>query len=286
MTSLHRGPEGRDQQGRKGTPMTEHGSLVADQPAVITGNLSHRFQKPDGGTMTILEDVSFTVREKEFFTVVGPSGCGKSTLLNVASGLLQPTSGDVRLVKSNRDLTQEEIGYITQDSNLFPWLTAIQNVMMPLEIRGVPKKERLERATEWLDLVGLTGFENHYPRQLSGGMQKRCSIARTLVHEPEVLLMDEPFGALDAITKSTLQKTVLELWEKRQTSVVFITHDLTEAIALSDRVAVMTGRPGRIRAIVDIEIDRPRDVYNITDLPSFKSLRRELWQLLETELES
>jgi NitT/TauT family transport system ATP-binding protein len=134
--------------------------------------------------------------------------------------------------------------------------------------------------------VGLSGFENHYPRQLSGGMQKRCSIARTLVYDPEVLLMDEPFGALDAITKATLQKTVLDLWEKRQTSVIFITHDLTEAIALSDRVAVMTGRPGRVRAIVDITIERPRDVYNITDLTSFKALRRELWQLLENELES
>ncbi|GAA3643192.1 ABC transporter ATP-binding protein [Nonomuraea antimicrobica] len=266
--------------------MTEHGSLVADKPAVITGNLTHRFQSPDGGVMDILQDVSFTVREREFFTVVGPSGCGKSTLLNVASGLLRPSSGEVRLVKNDRELEQQEIGYITQDSNLFPWLTAIQNVMAPLEIRGVPKRERVERATEWLSLVGLDGFEDHYPRQLSGGMQKRCSIARTLVYEPEVLLMDEPFGALDAITKSTLQKTVLELWEKRQTSVVFITHDLTEAIALSDRVAVMTGRPGRIRAIVDIDIERPRDVYNITDLPSFKSLRRELWQLLETELEA
>ncbi|MCU1665302.1 MAG: transporter ATP-binding protein, partial [Pseudonocardia sp.] len=241
---------------------------------------------PDGGSMDILQDVSFTVREKEWFTVVGPSGCVKSTLLNVASGLLSPTSGTVRLVKGDRDLEQEEIGYITQDSNLFPWLTAIQNVMVPLEIRGVPKRERVERATEWLRLVGLNGFENHYPRQLSGGMQKRCSIARTLVYDPEVLLMDEPFGALDAITKATLQKTVLDLWEKRQTSVIFITHDLTEAIALSDRVAVMTGRPGRVRAIVDITIERPRDVYNITDLTSFKALRRELWQLLENELES
>jgi NitT/TauT family transport system ATP-binding protein len=157
--------------------------------------------------------------------------------------------------------------------------------MVPLEIRGVPKQERVERATEWLRLVGLSGFENHYPRQLSGGMQKRCSIARTLVYDPEVLLMDEPFGALDAITKATLQKTVLDLWEKRQTSVVFITHDLTEAIALSDRVAVMTGRPGRIRTIVDIAVERPRDVYNITDLASFKAMRRELWQLLENELE-
>jgi NitT/TauT family transport system ATP-binding protein len=265
--------------------MTEHGSPTAEKPAVITDNLSHKFLSPDGGAMDILRDVSFTVREKEWFTVVGPSGCGKSTLLNVASGLLRPTSGHVRMMNGDRSLKQEEIGYITQDSNLFPWLTTIQNVIVPLEIRGVPKRERVERATEWLRLVGLSGFENHYPRQLSGGMQKRCAIARTLVYEPEVLLMDEPFGALDAITKSTMQKSILDLWEKRQTSVIFITHDLTEAIALSDRVAVMTGRPGGIRAIVDVDIERPRDVYNITDLSTFKELRRELWQLLENELE-
>jgi NitT/TauT family transport system ATP-binding protein len=255
------------------------------QPAMIIGDLSHGFVTPDGGTMNVLEDVSVTVREKEFFTVVGPSGCGKSTLLNVASGLLKPTAGTVRRLKGDRDLEQREIGYITQDSNLFPWSTVLENIMLPLEIRRVPKRKRAERAREWIDIVGLTGFENHYPRQLSGGMQKRCSIARTMVYEPEVLLMDEPFGALDAITKATLQKTILDLWQRRQTSVIFITHDLTEAIALSDRVAVMTGRPGRIRTTVDIPLGRPRDVFNITDLPTFKALRRELWQLLETELE-
>jgi NitT/TauT family transport system ATP-binding protein len=183
-------------------------------------------------------------------------------------------------------LEQREIGYITQDSNLFPWATVLENISMPLQIRRVPKKERTQRAKEWIEIVGLGGFENHYPRQLSGGMQKRCSIARTMVYEPEILLMDEPFGALDAITKASLQRTILALWEKRQTSVIFITHDLTEAIALSDRVAVRTGTPGRIRRTVEIRLSRPRDVYNITDVPNFKELRRELWQLLEPELVS
>jgi NitT/TauT family transport system ATP-binding protein len=260
--------------------------LDVGQSAVIITDLSHGFVTPDGGQMDVLQDVSVTVHEKEFFTVVGPSGCGKSTLLNVASGLLQPSTGTVRRLKGDRKLDQLEIGYITQDSNLFPWATVLENVMMPLQIRRVPKKERVRRAKEWIDIVGLSGFENHYPRQLSGGMQKRCSIARTMVYEPEVLFMDEPFGALDAITKATLQKTILDLWEKRQTSVIFITHDLTEAIALSDRVAVMTGRPGRIRTTVDIPLGRPRDVYNITDVPNFKALRHELWQLLEPELVS
>ncbi|MFC9843222.1 ABC transporter ATP-binding protein [Streptomyces sp. NPDC060223] len=240
---------------------------------------------PSGKMMDVLRDVSVTVREKEFFTVVGPSGCGKSTLLNIASGLLQPTDGTIQCLKGDRELDKLEIGYITQDSNLFPWFTVIENIMMPLEIRRVPKQERVERAREWIKIVGLEGFENHYPRQLSGGMQKRCSIARTMVYEPEVLLMDEPFGALDAITKQTMQKTVLDLWQRRQTSVIFITHDLTEAIALSDRVAVMTGRPGRIRRTVDIPLDRPRDVFNITDLATFQELRRELWSLLETDID-
>jgi NitT/TauT family transport system ATP-binding protein len=256
------------------------------RPAVIIGDLSHGFVTPDGGRMDVLQDVSVTVHEREFFTVVGPSGCGKSTLLNVASGLLQPSTGTVSRLKGDRKLDQLEVGYITQESNLFPWATALENVMMPLQIRRVPKKERVRRAKEWIDIVGLGGFEDHYPRQLSGGMQKRCSIARTMVYEPEVLFMDEPFGALDAITKATLQKTILDLWEKRQTSVIFITHDLTEAIALSDRVAVMTGRPGRIRTTVDIPLGRPRDVYNITDVPNFKALRHELWHLLEPELVS
>lgn len=260
--------------------------LDAGQPTVVMGDLSHGFVTPDGRTMEVLRDVSVTVREKEFFTIVGPSGCGKSTLLNIASGLLRPTAGSVRCLKGDRKLGQMEIGYITQDSNLFPWYTVIENVMMPLEIRRVPKRERVERAKEWLSIVGLSDFQNHYPRQLSGGMQKRCSIARTMVYEPEVLLMDEPFGALDAITKTTLQRTILDLWQQRQTSVIFITHDLTEAIALSDRVAVMTGRPGRIQATFDIPLERPRDVYNIVDLPNFKALRRELWRLLESELES
>jgi NitT/TauT family transport system ATP-binding protein len=260
--------------------------LKAREPAVIIGDLSHGFVSPEGKRTNVLEEVSLAVREEEFFTVVGPSGCGKSTLLNIVSGLLQPTAGTVRLRKGDRNLEPTEIGYITQDSNLFPWATVLENVLMPLKIRRVPKKERVRRAKEWLEIVGLGGFADYYPRQLSGGMQKRCCIARTMVYEPELLLMDEPFGALDAITKAGLQRTILDLWGRRQTSVFFITHDLTEAIALSDRVAVMTGRPGRIRRTVDIPLGRPRDVYNVTDAPSFKALRRELWQLLEPELVS
>jgi len=255
-------------------------------PAILIDGVSHSFTSPDGATMEALTNVSLSLQEREFFAIVGPSGCGKSTLLNMVSGLLKPADGSIRLLGDGRTLSQQDIGYITQDSNLFPWATVIDNIMVPLQIRKIEKRTARERALEWIELVGLSGFENHYPKQLSGGMQKRCSIARTLVYEPELLLMDEPFGALDAITRATLQNTILELWQQRQTSVMFITHDLTEAVALADRVAVMSSRPGRIRAVVDVGLDRPRDVHNITSAPRFRSLRQELWHLLEPELAS
>ena len=250
------------------------------RPAVLIDGVSHRFTSPDGATMQALTDVSLSLQEREFFAIVGPSGCGKSTLLNMVSGLLKPAEGSIQLLGDGRTLSQLDIGYITQDSNLFPWATVIENIMVPLQIRKVDKHEARERALEWIKLVDLSGFENHYPKQLSGGMQKRCAIARTMVYEPDLLLMDEPFGALDAITRATLQHTILQLWQQRQTSVMFITHDLTEAVSLADRVAVMSSRPGRIRAVVDVELDRPRDVHNITSAPRFRSLRQELWHLL------
>jgi NitT/TauT family transport system ATP-binding protein len=202
------------------------------------------------------------------------------------SGLLKPTKGTIRLLGEGRALTRRDIGYITQDSNLYPWATVLENVLVPLQIRKLNKHEARDRAQQWIKLVGLDGFEHHYPKQLSGGMQKRCSIARTMVYEPDLLLMDEPFGALDAITRATLQNTILELWQQRQTSVMFITHDLTEAITLADRVAVMSARPGRIRAVVDVGLARPRDVHNIAAAPRFRLLRQDLWHLLEPELEA
>jgi len=254
-------------------------------PAILIDGVSHRFTAPDGAAMEALTNVSLSLQEREFFAIVGPSGCGKSTLLNMVSGLLKPDEGSIRLMGDGRTLDQRDIGYITQDSNLYPWATVIENITVPLQIRKVDKREAQERALEWIKLVGLSGFENHYPKQLSGGMQKRCAIARTLVYEPELLLMDEPFGPLDAITRATLQNTILELWQQRQTSVMFITHDLTEAVTLADRVAVMSSRPGRIRAVIDVGLDRPRDVHNITSAPQFRSLRQALWHLLEPELE-
>jgi len=254
------------------------------RPAVVIDGVSHHFRAPDGRVVNALDNVSLDLFEHEFFAIVGPSGCGKSTLLNMVSGLLTQAAGSIELRGDGRALTQRDIGYITQDSNLYPWCTVVENVLVPLQIRKVDKVEARERAQHWIKLVGLSGFENHYPKQLSGGMQKRCSIARTMVYEPDLLLMDEPFGALDAITRQMLHSTILELWQQRQTSVMFITHDLTEAISLADRVAVMSSRPGQIRAVVDIDLARPRDVQNVTSAPHFRLMREQLWHLLEPEL--
>jgi NitT/TauT family transport system ATP-binding protein len=258
---------------------------TGDTAALTIGNVSHSFRTPAGTTMTVLEDVSIRVAENEFFTVVGPTGCGKTTLLNIAAGLVTPASGTVTL--SGRGLpggAAPTIGYITQDSNLLPWCTVIENIMVGPEARGVPKGERKARAAEWAARVGLGKFLNHYPRQLSGGMQKRCSIARTMVYDPDIVFMDEPFSALDAITKSVLQKAFLQLRDESLKTIIFITHDLNEAIALSDRVAVMSGRPGRVKAIVDIPFGRPRDVYHITRAPGFQDLHDQLWSHLELDL--
>lgn len=262
------------------------GAPGVSAPAAVTiGNVSHSFRTPDGATMTALEDVSLGIAENEFFTVVGPTGCGKSTLLNIAAGMITPATGTVTMaMRGPAGPVKPTIGYITQESNLLPWCTVIENIMVGLEARGVPKAERRSRAANWAARVGLAKFENHYPRQLSGGMQKRCSIARTMVYEPDIVFMDEPFSALDAITKSVLQKMFLQLRDESLKTIIFITHDLNEAIALSDRVAVMTGRPGRVKTIVDIPFERPRDIYHITRAAGFQDLHDRLWSHLELDL--
>jgi NitT/TauT family transport system ATP-binding protein len=231
-----------------------------------------------------LHDVSFDVREREFCAIVGPSGCGKSTLLNLAAGLRAPTSGQTFLHDQAVTGLVSDVGYVTQDSNLLPWLTVDENIRLPLQIRKMPVEQQDELVSRWIDLVGLTGFADRYPRQLSGGMQKRCSIARTLVYDPPVLLMDEPFGALDAMTKAVLQGTLLDIWDAHQKTVLFVTHDLSEAITLSDKVIVMSRRPGAIKAVVPVEIPRPRDVFHVSELPEFAEQHRVLWDMFSTEI--
>lgn len=231
-----------------------------------------------------LQDVSFEVADREFCAIVGPSGCGKSTLLNLACGLRAPTAGSVFVNNSLVQGLVSDVGYVTQDSNLLPWLTVEENIRLPLQIRGMPAKEQNELVESWIGLVGLESFRHSYPRQLSGGMQKRCSIARTLVYDPPILLMDEPFGALDAMTRAVMQDALLKLWNSRPKTVLFVTHDLSEALIMADKVVVMTRRPGRVKAAVLVAMPRPRDVFHGSELPEFARQHRELWDMFASEI--
>jgi NitT/TauT family transport system ATP-binding protein len=215
---------------------------------------------------------------------VGPSGCGKTTLLRLAAGLIGASSGTVLYNGAPVDGLNTSVGYVTQDNNLFPWLTALGNVEFPLAIRGIDRRERRERALHWLRLVGLEGFGNHYPSQLSGGMQKRVSIVRTLIYEPAVVLLDEPFGALDAQTRMGLHHELLELWREKKSTMLFITHDLVEAITLSDQIVVMTRRPGRVKEIYEVPLVRPRNVFEIYLEPGFEAAYAALWKHFKSEI--
>lgn len=231
-----------------------------------------------------LRDVSFEVGKHTFTTIVGPSGCGKSTLLSLCAGLKFPSSGRTFCDDRAVEAVNTDIGFVTQDSNLFPWMTLRENVEFPLRVRGVPARERRSRAQSQIEMVGLGGFEEHYPHQLSGGMQKRASIIRTLVYEPDVILMDEPFGALDAQTKMVLQDELLRMWSRRKQTILFVTHDLTEAVALSDQVVVMSARPGSIKGVFDVDLERPRDVFQIHSQTGFSDHYQQVWDCFRSEL--
>jgi NitT/TauT family transport system ATP-binding protein len=237
-----------------------------------------------GKQVLALDSLSLGVNKGEFVTVVGPSGCGKSTLLNLIVGL-QPQHGG-RILFRDRAVNgiNPEIGYVTQKDNLLPWRTLIQNVELALEIRGVEKTARRRRAEELIARVGLGGFEEHYPHELSGGMRQRANIIRTLIYDPELILMDEPFGPLDAQTRIVLQDQLLQLWSTAKKTIIFITHDLVEAIALADRVVVMTSRPGKVKLIADVPIPRPRDVFQIHESREFRVTYERLWQELKPEV--
>ncbi len=230
---------------------------------------------PDG--TEALRDVSFDVASGEFVTVVGPSGCGKSTLLKVASGLLEHTSGDV-------DVDRKSLGYTFQDATLLPWRSVLRNVELLLELEGVSKSERTKVAQEHIDLVGLTGFENHYPKRLSGGMKMRVSLARSLAAQPEVFMFDEPFGALDEITRERLNDELLDLFIKEGFAGLFITHSINEAIFLSTRVLVMSARPGRIVSEYEIPFEYPRTPALRYD-PDFARLAGEVSESLRASSE-
>jgi len=236
--------------------------------------------------LTVLDQMTLQTEENELTCIVGPSGCGKSTLLNLVAGLSPVDAGRVEFRGRPVGSVNTNIGYVTQDSNLLPWLTVLENIQLPLDIRNVRKTsaQRRSLAMDWIGQVGLEGFERHYPHQLSGGMQKRVSIARTLVYDPDVILMDEPFGPLDAITKMVLQNLLLKLWQERRKTIIYVTHDLTEAITLGDRVVIMTKRPGRVKAVLPVDMARPRDAFSLSETPEYGKIHRQFWDLMRTEV--
>ncbi|WP_406143753.1 ABC transporter ATP-binding protein [Streptomyces sp. NBC_01012] len=230
-----------------------------------------------------IEDVSFKVDRGRVVAVIGPSGCGKSTILNLAAGLLTPTEGEVHYAGEQVTAVNSDAAYVTQQSHLLPWLSVRSNIGLALKFRKVPKEERDERIARWVELVGLTGFEHHFPRELSGGMQKRCAIARALIYDPSIVLMDEPFGPLDAITRLELQQELLNIWREQNGTLVFVTHDLNEAIYLADEVVVMSKGPGTIRRVIQVPFERPRQIGSLVESPEFSELYNDLWGLFAAE---
>lgn len=234
------------------------------------------------GEMTALNGVDLDIHENEFITVVGPSGCGKSTLLNIIGGLETPTDGQVLVDGKPVNGPSPERGIVFQQYALFPWLTVIKNVMFGLKLQGKSNQEAEEIARKYLKMVDLEEFANHYPKELSGGMKQRVAIARAYATNPQVLLMDEPFGALDAQTRTQLQQELIETWEKERKTCFFITHDVDEAIILAQKVIVMSARPGRVKAVIDIDIPYPRDQETKMS-PRFLELKNEIWSLVYQE---
>lgn len=235
-----------------------------------------------GEEFQAVSGVDLTVSDNEFVSIVGPSGCGKSTMLEIVAGLTKPTSGEVLIGDEPINGPHPAVGLVFQQESAFPWRTVLENVAFGLEMHGVAKQERLERSRELIELVGLKGFEDSYPGELSGGMRQRVAIGRTLVMNPGVLLMDEPFGALDEQTRLILGEELLRIWSKTKATALFITHSIEEAALLSDRVLVMSARPGSIRKVVTVDLERPRDS-SVVSTPEFGRITGEIWEVLREE---
>jgi NitT/TauT family transport system ATP-binding protein len=259
---------------------------VDSTAAAVAGGISFRgmskaFLAQDNTPFIAVQDVNLDVDPGKFVCLIGPSGSGKSTLLNMVAGLFQPSSGTVYYDGKPVTAVNTRVGYITQQDNLLAWRTLEQNISVALEIHGVPKSERDERVREMIEIVGLKGFEKSFPAQLSGGMRKRATLARTLIYAPDTLLMDEPFGALDAMLKSTMQTELLRLWERDRKTVLFVTHDLDEAIMLADTIVVFGTNPGRVVHVENVTFKRPRDLVAIRQTPDFGVVWRRLWDIIE-----
>lgn len=241
------------------------------------------FRPRHGDPVRALEDVTLAVEENEFVSLVGPSGCGKSTLLKLVAGLVLATSGSVRVRGREVREPYPDAGFVFQSAVLLPWRTVLDNVLFSIEMLGLPARAHLERAAALIELAGLAGFERKYPWELSGGMQQRVAICRALVHDPGLLLMDEPFGALDALTREEMSLELLRIWDERRKTILFVTHSIPEAILLSDRVVVMTPRPGRLARVLDIDLPRPRRVDMEFD-DRFKAYSDEIRRLIGTRI--
>jgi NitT/TauT family transport system ATP-binding protein len=249
------------------------------EPILQIKHLSHIFPDRNGG-LHALEDVSFSVYPEQFICVLGPSGSGKTTLLRILAGLLSPTQGDVQFGNSTSRVPRHGVGMVFQKANLMPWRTVLENILLPLEIKHLPNSEALSKARSLIDLVGLAGFENSLPRDLSGGMAQRVAIARALIHAPDILLLDEPFGSLDALTRERMGTELTRIWQARRTTVIMVTHSISESILLADRVLVLSSRPGQVRLDINVDLPRPREEevrYN----PAFSDLSRRVRAAIE-----
>jgi len=253
-------------------------------PRLQVDKVSLRYQKPDGGVFTALDQVSFEVPDQQFAVLVGPSGCGKSSLLYLTAGLNEPTSGEIYVGGQQVQGPGADRGMVFQSYTLFPWLTVRQNVEFGLKRRGMPAAQRKDIVDYYVNEVGLSGFADNYAKQLSGGMMQRVAIARALANDPQILLMDEPFGALDSQTRLQMQQLLLRVWGNSKKTVLFVTHDIDEAILLGDRVYVMGAKPGRIKQILDVPIERPRNLDMVMER-SFIEMKREIFGLLHDDLE-
>ncbi|MDQ6657050.1 MAG: ABC transporter ATP-binding protein [Actinomycetota bacterium] len=265
------------------TPLKPAG---ASTPAIELLSVTKRFRTPDGGIFTALRDFDLSIAPGEFCAVVGPTGCGKSTTLTLVSGLERASSGSVEVDGDPVSGVTPGAGFMFQQDAIFPWKNVLDNVAAGPRFRGQSRSKANAVARDWLRRVGLAGFENRYPHQLSGGMRKRVALAQSLINEPRILLMDEPFSALDVQTRSIMSDELLGLWDQTRPAVIFVTHDLEEAIALADKVVVMTAGPGTVKAVYPVELPRPRRVQEIRLDPDFIAIYEDIWEALRSEVQT
>jgi NitT/TauT family transport system ATP-binding protein len=250
--------------------------------ALQVSDIVIEYRRADGSTVLAVDGVSLDIEEGQFVSIVGPSGCGKTTLLKTINGLITPTAGSIRLNGKPLEQKSRDRAMVFQEASLFPWYTVARNIAYGLECQGVSKRDAARRVEPFIAMVGLKGFEKHYPYEISGGMQQRANLARALVVEPKILLMDEPFAALDAQTREMMQAELLDVWAQTHKTVLFITHQINEAVYLSDRVIVMSARPGKILADITIDMPRPRGL-DVKRTPAFLAYEDEIWKLIEAQ---